>query len=109
MPTTHEDDGRNAVLVHLNPSLRAEVEAYSAKAGVSLESFMSTASAELIRRRKEEEWHAKPRRSTAEGRAEAIAILRRPSDNPPIPGDELSEEYLAWEQEQERKSRRKAG
>lgn len=109
MPTTHEDDGRNAVLVHLEPSLRAEVETYSAKAGVSLESFISTASAELIRRRKEEEWHAKPRRSTAEGRAEAIAILRRAGNNPSMPGDEIPEEYLAWEQEQERKSRHKAG
>jgi hypothetical protein len=66
-----------AVTVYLEPPLLAELEAYSAKEGVSLDSFIRTASAELVRRRKEEEWYARPRQSTAEGRARAIAILER--------------------------------
>ena len=64
-------------MVHLDPSLLAEVEAYSAKEGISLDSFIGAASAELIRRRKEEEWYARPRHSTPEGRARAIAILEQ--------------------------------
>jgi hypothetical protein len=65
------------VTVHLDSSLLAEVEAYSAKEGVSLDSFIRTASAELVRRRKAEEWYARPRHSTAEDREQAIAILER--------------------------------
>jgi hypothetical protein len=67
----------SAVTVYLDPPLLAELEAYSAKEGVSLDSFIRTASAELVRRRKEEEWYARPRRSTAAGRARAIAIFER--------------------------------
>jgi hypothetical protein len=76
----HESSG--AVTVRLDPSLLAEVEAYSAKEGVSLDSFIGTASAELVRRRKEEEWFARPRQSTPEGRARAIAILERNEGSP---------------------------
>lgn len=75
MRAKHESLG--AVTIHLDPSLLAEVEAYSAKEGISLDSFIGNASADLVRRRKEEEWYARPRHSTPEGRAHAIAILER--------------------------------
>ena len=84
----HESSG--AVLVHLDPSLLAEVEAYSAKEGISPETFIGTASAELVRRRKEEEWYARPRHSTPQGRAQASAILER-NAAPPDSSDALPE------------------
>jgi hypothetical protein len=77
-----------AVTIHLDPPLLAEIETYSAKEGVSLDSFIRTASAELVRRRKEEEWYARPRNSTPEGRARAIAILQRDT-RPPAANDTL--------------------
>ena len=85
----HESSG--AVMVHLAPPLLAEVEAYSAKEGISLDTFIGTASAELIRRRKEEEWYARPRHSTPEGRARAIAIVERNAAVPAEPCDALSQ------------------
>lgn len=97
MPIAREEDRAEAIVVHFEPALRAEVAEYSAKAGMSMERFIHTASAALIRRRKEEEWYAKPRNSTPEGRARAIEILNRAGDNPPMPGDELPEGYVASE------------
>jgi hypothetical protein len=94
MPIASEQDRAEAIVVHLEPALRAEVQKYSAKAGISMESFIHTASAALIQRRKEEEWYAKPRNSTPEGRARAIEILSRAGNNPPMPGDELPEGYV---------------
>ncbi len=82
-------ESSSAVMVHLDPSLLAEVEAYSAKEGISLDSFIGAASAELVRRRKEEEWYARPRRSTPEGRARAIAILEQNTSAPSDPNDTL--------------------
>ena len=70
------------LMVHLDSALLAEVEAYSAKEGISLDSFIGAASAELVRRRKEEEWYARPRHSTPEGRAQAIDILERSARMP---------------------------
>ena len=72
-----KNESSSVVMVRLDPSLLAEVEAYSAKEGISLDTFIRTASAELVRRRKEEEWSARPRHSTPEGRARAIAILEQ--------------------------------
>jgi hypothetical protein len=46
-------------------------------------------SAELVRRRKEEEWYALPRHSTPEGRARAIAMLERNTTAPSDPSDSL--------------------
>jgi hypothetical protein len=82
-------ESSSAVMVHLDPSLLAEVEAYSAKEGISLDSFIGAASAELVRRRKEEEWYARPRHSTPEGRARAIAILEQNTTAPSDPNDTL--------------------
>jgi len=84
-------EASSAVMVHLDPSLLAEVEAYSAKEGISLDNFIRTASAELVRRRKEEEWYARPRHSTAEGRARAIAVLEKNTTAPPSLNDALPE------------------
>ena len=86
-----KQESSSAVMVRLDPSLLAEVEAYSAKEGISLDSFIGAASAELIRRRKEEEWYARPRHSTPEGRARAIASLEQNSAAPPDSNDTLPE------------------
>jgi len=40
-----------------------------------------------VRRRKEEEWYAPTRNSTAEGRARAIAILERGLDGSLVPSE----------------------
>jgi len=82
-------ESSSAVMVFLDPSLLAEVEAYSAKEGISLDSFIGTASAELVRRRKEEEWYARPRHSTPEGRVRAIASLEQNTTAPSDPNDTL--------------------
>jgi hypothetical protein len=51
-------------------------------------------SADLVRRRrKEEDWYARPRHSTAESRAEAINLLQRNPTTPPDPADELPDSY----------------
>jgi hypothetical protein len=84
-----KQESASAVVVHLDPSLLAEVEAYSAKEGISLDSFIGAASAELVRRCKEEEWYAGPRHSTPEGRARAIALLERNAAVPADPNDTL--------------------
>ncbi len=91
MPTESKHEEPAAVTVHLSSSLLADVEAYSAKAGLTLDTFIGIASADLVRRRKEEDWYARPRHSTAEGRAEAINLLQR--NTPPEPGDELPPDY----------------
>lgn len=83
MQSQPKQESSSAVTVYLDPSLLAEVEAYSAKEGISLDSFIGTASAELVRRRKEEEWYARPRHSTPEGRGRAIAILEHSSASTP--------------------------
>jgi hypothetical protein len=84
-----KQESSSPVVVHLDPSLLAEVEAYSAKEGISLDSFIGAASAELVRRRKEEEWYARPRHSTPERRARAIAILEQDTSAPSDPNDTL--------------------
>jgi hypothetical protein len=88
MQSESKHESSSTVVVHLDPSLLAEVEAYSAKEGISLDSFIGTASAELVRRRKEEEWYASPRHSTPESRAQAIAMLER-NTAPPDSNDAL--------------------
>lgn len=91
MQSEPKQESSSPVVVHLDPSLLAEVEAYSAKEGITLDSFIGTASAELVRRRKEEEWYARPRHSTPEGRVRAIAILEKNADVPPDSNDTLPE------------------
>ena len=97
MKSLQQEDSGIDLVVRLDPALRAEMEAYSEKAGETLDTFISKASAALIERRKAEEWYARTRQSTPEGRAWAIELLNRVSGNPPIPGDELPEGYVSSE------------
>jgi len=89
METIQKENSSTERVVRLDAALCAEIELYSEKAGESLDSFISRASAELIHRHKADEWYERSRHSTPEGRAKAIELLSRPSGNPPLPGDEL--------------------
>jgi hypothetical protein len=94
METIRREQLDTELVVRIDPTLRAEMEAYSEKAGESLDTFISKASSALIKSRKAEEWYRQPRQSTPEGRAWAIALLDRASGNPPMPGDELPAGYV---------------
>ncbi len=100
MVIAREDEGVSTVVVHVDRALLADLEAYSEMDGVSLDRLIGLASADLVRRRKEEEWFLKARHSTPEGRAQAIAVLERVGTDLPDAEDQIPASYLAWRRDQ---------
>jgi hypothetical protein len=89
--------------LRLMPSVRRGAENFSEKEGVSLNQFINVAVAEKLAHLEHEAWLRRRGKSTPESRAKALAILDRPTGNPPEPGDELPKGYNSIR----RKSRRR--
>ena len=94
--------------LRMTATLGKEAKESAAREGVSLNQFINLAVAEKVEYLENEAWIAKRRQPSQERIDNAIALLRK-GTLPPLPGDEIPESYKAWEREQERKMRGKAG
>lgn len=75
--------------LRLMPSARKVAEDFSQKEGVSLNQFINVAVAEKRVHLQHDEWLAARPKPTAARISRALAILDRPTQNAPEPGDEL--------------------
>ena len=81
--------------LRLMPSVRRVAEDFSLKEGVSLNQFINVAVAEKIVHLQHDEWLASRPKPTAARIARALAILDRPTQHAPNPGDELPDGYVS--------------
>jgi hypothetical protein len=70
-------------------------EDFSQKEGVSLNQFINVAVAEKLVHLQHDEWLATRPKPTAARISRALAILDRPTQNVPDPGDELPGGYVS--------------
>ena len=81
--------------LRLMPSVRKVAEEVSQREGVSLNQFINVAVAEKLAHLQHEEWLASRPKPSPARVARALAILDRPAENAPEPGDELPEGYIS--------------
>ncbi|MGA7312626.1 MAG: hypothetical protein WBX22_01525 [Silvibacterium sp.] len=79
--------------LRLMPSVRRVAENFSQKEGVSLNQFINLAVAEKLAHLRHEEWLAHRPKATPAMIADALAILDRPTGQPPEAGDRLPKGY----------------
>jgi hypothetical protein len=70
-------------------------EDFSLKEGVSLNQFINVAVAEKLAHLQHDEWLASRPKPTAARIARGLAILDRPTQSTPDPGDELPDGYVS--------------
>lgn len=79
----------DVIPLHLEKVVRERAERISHREGVSLDEFVAAAVSEKLDRLEHFNWARNRKTPTPESLAAALKLLRRPSDNPPDPGDEL--------------------
>lgn len=95
--------------LRMTATLGKEAKESAAREGVSLNQFINLAVAEKVEYLENEAWISRRRPITQRRIDNARALLHREGGLPPAPEDQIPETYKAWEREQNRRSRRKAG
>ncbi|MGA3371480.1 MAG: hypothetical protein ABSC48_06920 [Terracidiphilus sp.] len=95
MPANSKKSAVAKFPLRLMPSVRRAAEDFSLKEGVSLNQFINVAVAEKVVHLQHEEWLATRPKPTAARISRALAILDRPTQNAPDPGDELPDGYVS--------------
>jgi hypothetical protein len=83
----------NKFPLRLMPSVRKRAEEFSRMEGVSLNQFINVAVAERLVHLQHEAWLMSRPKPTRANVARALAVLNRPTGNPPDAGDELPKGY----------------
>jgi len=89
MESQQRDMSADVIPLHLEKVVREKAELISHREGVSLDEFVAAAVTEKLDRLEHFNWARNRKAPTPESLAAALKLLRRPSDNPPDPGDEL--------------------
>lgn len=98
MPTEFRKTILSKFPLRLTPSIRREVEEFSAKEGVSLNQFINVAVAEKLAHLRHEEWDRRRMRHGAGSAERALELLDQLGTGPVEAGDELPEGYVSLRQ-----------
>jgi hypothetical protein len=93
MPLRQKKSAASKFPLRLMPSVRKVAESFSQKEGVSLNQFINVAVVEKLAHMQHEEWLAMRPKATQALIAKALAVLERPTENPPEEFDKIPEEY----------------